>query len=97
MEALGALLVEIVDGVADRLRGASELFCDLGRALPPGRKTHDLGSAEGEGVLGTKRLFERLSFLVSQGSNVYRGWHSSSGNRERTMVMLSFEISKKIR
>jgi hypothetical protein len=38
IEALGALLVEIVDGVTNRLRGTSELFCNLGRALPPAEK-----------------------------------------------------------
>src|SRR5215207_4619896 len=55
--------VEVVDGVAHRLRGASEVQGDLRGALASGTGEEHLRSAHGESVFGAQTLLEAFALL----------------------------------
>jgi hypothetical protein len=67
-----APLVEVVDGVAHRLRGASEVFGDLRGALAPGACQKQLRSAHGKSVFGAQPLFEAFALVFRQ--RTYKDW-----------------------
>lgn len=50
LEALSSLLIEVMDGVSNRLCRTAEVSGNLCRALPASRKTHDLSAAQSKGL-----------------------------------------------
>ncbi len=65
-EGVQTPLVEVVYGVAGRLRGAPEVQGDLRGALAPAAREEDLGATHGESVPGAQRFPKALALLFRQ-------------------------------
>src|SRR5918993_5118797 len=72
--------VEVVDGVAHRLGGASEVRGDLRGALALRARQEHLRAVHGEGVFGAQPLFEALALLFGQRTYKDRCFHGRYRN-----------------
>ena len=77
---LEALLVELMDGIACRLRIAAEVADDLIGVVAIGAGEQDLSTAKGEGIRRRQSRLERLALGVAQGTHVDRSFHRVEDN-----------------
>jgi len=71
------LLVELVDGVARRLRVAAEAAGYLVGVLAPVAGEKYLAAAQGEGIRRAQARLQGLALGVGQRTHVYRSFHGA--------------------
>ena len=71
------LLVELVDGIARRLRVAAQAAGYLVGVLAPVAGEKYLAAAQGEGIRRTQACLQGLALGVTQGTHKDRSFHTS--------------------
>ena len=77
LQGCTSLLVELVDGMANRLFVAGECLRDAGSAFPTSRGQEDLAATKHKGIRGTQPGRERLVVLFGQVADKYTCFHGS--------------------
>jgi hypothetical protein len=77
---LKAFLIELVDGVAGRLRIAAEIVGDLVSVLAIGTGEQYLATAQGEGIRRTQACLQGLTLGVAQWTHKDWSFHALEDN-----------------